>query len=85
MTDKGLTRYKEYVDSNVEWLGEIPAHWTVTRNKDIFEERGSLMCQHFSGHKITQLFAEFRILLETNSHWQNGFSLGYKTPQYIQI
>ena len=44
-----------------------------------------LMCQHFSGHKFTQLFAEFRILLVTNSHWQNGFSLGYKTPQYIQI
>ena len=42
MTDLRLTRYEKYTDSNVEWLGEIPAHWTVTRNKDIFEERGSL-------------------------------------------
>ena len=29
---------------------------------------GRLMCQHFSGHKITKLFAEFRNLLVTNSH-----------------
>ncbi len=27
-----------------------------------------LMCQHFSGHNFTQLFADFRILLVTNSH-----------------
>jgi len=26
-------RYPEYKDSGVEWLGEIPAHWDVTRTK----------------------------------------------------
>ncbi len=46
---------------------------------------GGLMCQHFSGHKFTQILAGFRILLVTNSHLQNVFSLGYKRPQYIQI
>ena len=35
-------RYGAYKDSDVEWLGEIPAPWKVTRNKDIFEERGDL-------------------------------------------
>ncbi|HCI14383.1 MAG: hypothetical protein A2063_00220 [Gallionellales bacterium GWA2_60_142] len=35
-------RYGTYKDSGVEWLGEVPAHWEVTRNKDIFEERGDL-------------------------------------------
>ena len=44
-----------------------------------------MMCQHFSGHKFTQILAGFRILLVTNSHLQNVFSLGYKRPQYIQI
>ena len=44
-----------------------------------------VMCQHFSGHKFTQIFAVFRILRVTNSHLQNVFSLGYKRPQYIQI
>ena len=27
-----------------------------------------LMCQHFSGHKVTQLYAEFRNLWVTYSH-----------------
>jgi len=26
-----LPRYPEYKDSGVEWLGEVPAHWEVTR------------------------------------------------------
>jgi type I restriction enzyme S subunit len=34
--------YDRYKESEVEWLGKIPSHWVVTRNKDIFEERGSL-------------------------------------------
>ena len=32
-----LPRYKEYVDSRVEWLGEIPHHWKLVRLKDIAE------------------------------------------------
>ena len=31
-------RYSEYRDSGVEWLGEIPAHWGVSRNKHLFQE-----------------------------------------------
>lgn len=30
--------YSEYKDSGVKWLGEIPSHWEVFRNKDIFHE-----------------------------------------------
>lgn len=37
-----LERYAAYKDSGVEWLGEVPSHWSLTRNKDIFFERGSL-------------------------------------------
>ncbi|WLE99047.1 MAG: restriction endonuclease subunit S [Candidatus Electrothrix communis] len=37
-----LQRYDAYRDSGVEWFGEVPAHWDVIRNKDIFHERGSL-------------------------------------------
>ncbi len=44
-----------------------------------------MMCQHFSGHKVTQFFAAIHNLRVTNNHLQNEFSLGYKTPQYIQI
>ena len=37
-----LTRSDAYKDSEVEWIGETPIQWEVTRNKDIFEERGNL-------------------------------------------
>jgi type I restriction enzyme, S subunit len=34
-----LPRYEVYKDSGVEWLGEIPAHWELTRLGKCFEER----------------------------------------------
>ena len=34
-----MKRYLEYKDSGVDWIGEIPAHWKVRRNKRIFNER----------------------------------------------
>jgi len=37
-----LVRYDAYKDSGVEWIGETPTQWEVTRNKDIFEGRGNL-------------------------------------------
>jgi type I restriction enzyme S subunit len=35
-------RYAAYMVSDIEWIGETPSHWSITRNKDIFYERGSL-------------------------------------------
>lgn len=32
-------RYPEYKDSGVEWLGDVPAHWSITRFKLVFSER----------------------------------------------
>ncbi len=34
-----LQKYSEYKDSGVEWLGEIPNHWDLTRLGTRFEER----------------------------------------------
>ncbi|EKN6317974.1 restriction endonuclease subunit S [Yersinia enterocolitica] len=34
--------YAAYKHSNVEWIGEIPSHWLINRNKNVFFERGSL-------------------------------------------
>ncbi|WP_333879364.1 hypothetical protein [Methylobacter sp.] len=44
----------------------------------------TVMCQHFSGHTVKQLFAAIRSLRVTNSHWRNGDARGYKTLQYIR-
>jgi len=32
-------RYEHYKDSGVAWLGEIPAHWEVSRSKRLFQHR----------------------------------------------
>ena len=44
-----------------------------------------LMCQHFSGQNIKQLFAVFHSPLGTNNYWLNEFVLGCKKPRCIQI
>ena len=36
---KGLDRDVEFVDSGVEWIGEIPKHWEVVRSKRLFRQR----------------------------------------------
>lgn len=33
-----FTRYPEYKDSGVEWLGQVPAHWEVMRLKALIAE-----------------------------------------------
>jgi type I restriction enzyme, S subunit len=42
MSDRHVNRYAAYKESGVEWLGEVPEHWKLTRNKEIFYERGEL-------------------------------------------
>lgn len=37
-----LRRYPSYEDSGVEWLGEVPAHWDVTRLKFIAGVQGGI-------------------------------------------
>ena len=34
-----MKHYPEYKESGVDWIGEIPTHWKVRRNKRIFNER----------------------------------------------
>lgn len=36
-----MERYREYKDSGVKWLGEIPSHWEVVRGLGVFSENKS--------------------------------------------
>jgi type I restriction enzyme S subunit len=41
MIEAKVERYSRYKDSEIEWLGEVPAHWAEVRIKDLaFLERG---------------------------------------------
>lgn len=42
MMNNKVLKYDGYKESGEEWIGETPLQWEITRNKDIFEERGSL-------------------------------------------
>ena len=33
-----FTRYPEYKESGVEWLGEVPSHWQVAKFRRVFQE-----------------------------------------------
>jgi type I restriction enzyme S subunit len=37
-----FTRYEAYKNSDVDWLGAVPAKWAVVRNKEVFKERSTL-------------------------------------------
>jgi len=34
-----LEKYSAYKDSGIEWLGEIPRHWTILKIKQLFFEK----------------------------------------------
>jgi type I restriction enzyme S subunit len=36
-----MPRYEAYKDSGVEWLGDIPASWSLLANKHIFRLKKS--------------------------------------------
>jgi type I restriction enzyme S subunit len=38
LVDKlSLNKYQEYIDSGIDWLGDIPKHWNLLANKYIFK------------------------------------------------
>jgi type I restriction enzyme S subunit len=39
---RGLDKFVPMKDSGIEWIGEVPEHWEVVRNKQIFQERSIL-------------------------------------------
>ena len=38
----GLDKSVQMKDSGIEWIGDVPEHWEVIRNKQIFQERSIL-------------------------------------------
>ena len=42
LTTTEIERYPTYKDSEVDWLGEIPAHWELLKSKHLWKEKISL-------------------------------------------
>lgn len=73
---KGLDKDVEFVDSGVEWLGEIPEHWEVKKIKHLFNiGRGRVISQ--------QELEENGLFPVYSSQTKNNGVLGYiKTYDY---
>ncbi len=51
----GFPRYDQYKDSGVEWIGEIPAHWAVKRNKQLFREKKETVGKNAADYTLLSL------------------------------
>lgn len=65
-----MEKYKEYKDSGVQWLGEIPSHWKMRKMKYTFIERSEknhpheeLLCATQSKGVIPQSLYEGRVVV----------------------
>ena len=63
-----MSRYPEYKDSGVEWLGQVPAHWKLTHS--------GLITKYVKGMPSTELYFEpgpGRIpFLRTGDYWNSN-------------
>ena len=50
-----MKRYERYKDSCVQWIGEIPEHWEVCRNKDIFTESKDVVGENAENYTLLSL------------------------------
>jgi type I restriction enzyme S subunit len=50
-----MKKYDQYKNSGVEWLGEIPEHWEVLSNKNIFKLNKNLVGKKSSEYDLLSL------------------------------
>lgn len=51
---KGLDRDAEMKDSGIEWIGEIPAHWTTIANKYVMRKKKRI-CEKWKNQNVLSL------------------------------
>ena len=71
-----FTRYPEYKDSGVEWLGEVPGHWVVTALKRGFQVTLGKMLQPESTNPDDELLPYVRA---ANIQWDGVDATEVKT------
>ncbi|MEN8263385.1 MAG: hypothetical protein ABFR82_07980 [Nitrospirota bacterium] len=48
-------KYESYKDSGVDWLGEIPAHWNLLKNKFLFTEKKETVGKNANDYTLLSL------------------------------
>lgn len=65
---KGLNPDVRMKDSNIEWLGKVPEHWVVQRNKDILFEKKEVVGEDSSLFDLLSLTTKGVILRDITSN-----------------
>ncbi|WP_323586897.1 restriction endonuclease subunit S [Aliarcobacter butzleri] len=55
---KGLDKNVEFVDSGVEWIGQIPKHWKLLANKYVFKLKKNLVGKKSNEYDLLSLTLE---------------------------
>lgn len=74
-------RYPSYKDSGVEWLGEVPEHWEITRTKNLFE---LMKRTPVEGDEIVTAFRDGEVTLRTNRR-VDGFTNAVHEHGYQRV
>jgi type I restriction enzyme S subunit len=75
-------RYPEYKDSGVEWLGEVPAHWEVTRIGRLFEIQKRIAGE--LGHDVLSITQRGIQIKDTESN-DGQLSMDYSKYQIVEV
>ena len=75
-------RYPAYKDSGVEWLGEVPEHWKVTRVKRLFEIKKHIA--GVDGYEVLSITQQ-GIKVKDIESGDGQLSMDYSKYQFVEV
>ncbi len=81
MIKAAFERYDTYKDSEIDWLGNIPAHWGIDRAKSLFYKRSRSV---LASDEIITVFRDGQVTLRENRR-TTGFTNALKEHGYQGI
>ncbi len=50
-----MSKYESYQPMGLPWLSQVPQHWSISRNKNVFEESKETVGENFSRYTLLSL------------------------------
>lgn len=79
-----MKRYDAYKDSGVQWIGEVPRHWKIRRNKDILKECKTLVGDDSSHYTLLSLTKQGVIVRDLTEN-KGKFPKEFNTYKVIEV
>jgi type I restriction enzyme, S subunit len=79
-----MPRYESYVDSGIEWLGQIPSAWQLIPNKHIFKLKKDLVGKHSADYDLLSLTLR-GIIKRDMENPEGKFPAEFDTYQKVEV